>query len=457
MLFGNTFRKIVKLIIKPANIFLVILGCLVIFNSLLSYNNLTQSLPKSNIETNPSNTNLTIRILDKQNTNFGQSKYTVWSQNSLWSMTTAQVFETGKSYQILGQISPITSKNKLNSFDWYYLSLGQQGDIKLKSITKNADCDWICKVIVSQIKFKNNFRLTLQFNSCHNNFIIIQILHLSPNSCSDLAALSYSLILGGTQNFSDGLKSQIKQVGLTHLVAFSGFQVVLIVAFLEKILLSLRLRRSLRIIIIIFSLGITIGIVGLQPPVLRSSLSILISSLTLMIFGVRLAQFRTLVYSAIILLLLNPLYLFNISFQLSFLATLGLILSPKIQLPTWLGFKSFWKIICDTLVETLSAFLMTLPVILTLNSSFSLLSILANLIIVPTIPLLTLLNILTVLPALGNIFGALVIMVEGLILILIRDLSQFSNVFLRYNLSFNIYDIIIFYIVLVIISIKFRK
>ena len=431
MLFGSTFLKIVRLVNKPANIFLVILGCLVIANSYLSYNNLIQNLPKSNLENNPSNTNLKIRILDKQNTNFGQSKYSVWSQNSLWSMTTAKILEVGKTYQISGQISPISVKNQLNSYDWYYLSLGQQGEIKLKSVISKPECDWICKTIVTQINFKNYFRINLQFNSCHNNFVIIQILHLNPGSCSDLAALSYSLILGGTQNFSDDLKSQIKQIGLTHLVAFSGFQVVLIVAFLEKILLSLRLRRGLRIIIVILSLGITIGIVGLQPPVLRSSVSILISSLTLIIFGVRLAQLRTLIYSAIILLLLNPLYLFNISFQLSFLATLGLVLSPKLKLPSWLGFKSFWKIISDTLVETLSAFLMTLPVILKLNSSFSLLSILANLIIVPTIPLLTLLNILTVLPALGNIFGAFVILIQGLILILIRDLSQFSNSILR--------------------------
>ncbi|NJK70943.1 MAG: hypothetical protein HC932_01615 [Thermales bacterium] len=107
------------------------------------------------------------------------------------------------------------------------------------------------------------------------------------------------------------------------MVAVSGFQVVLLTSFLERILFKLSLPKYLRILLSVFSMLLLILLVGPQPPVLRSVMTLLIIYLALSL-GRSVEYIRALIYSAIVLLFINPYYIYSISFQLSFLASFAL-------------------------------------------------------------------------------------------------------------------------------------
>ena len=432
----NLFRR--------ANYFLLSIAVIVLLNCFLTFNNITKN-------SSPNQTkDFEVRILEKQNYNFGQSKYTLWSEKGFITAKTSENYLVGNTYKIRGEYQSIASKEDLTSYDWYFLSFGQQGELKKPLKVLANLCDSTCHVIQSLNSFKNNFRLQLQYSACHTNYFVLKWLNLDAEGCRNSSNFSYSLVLGGTNGFDEKFKSEIKKVGLTHLVAFSGFQVALIVAFLEKLLSSARISRNWRVLISFLTLALTILLVGLQPPVLRSALSIALSTTILLLFGVRLATLRALIYSALVLLIINPLYIINLSFQLSFLATFGLILAPKIEIASsFLQFK-LWKILVTTLCETLGAFLFTLPIILKINSGVSLIGILANLVIVPFVPILTLLNIILIVPGASWIVGLFVNLIQGIGLILVRDLASLEVPWLLIKWQMNSYDTVIYYVLLIV-------
>lgn len=226
----------------------------------------------------------------------------------------------GYKYSLVGTFKPY---NWDDSFERYKITSGIVGVFKNKKIV-DSQCDIWCQGLSGinfwRLSIKNYYKQEI----CQSNTGLISFLGLK--SCQDIYALSVGLTLGGTDEFDKISKENFKNLGLSHLVAVSGFQVVLLFTFVENTLNKIKIRRSFRIGIIILFLGLMILLVGPQPPVLRSSFSILTSSFVLIIFGIKISSFRSLVYSSIWMLTLNPLFLFSISFQLSFLASFGLIL-----------------------------------------------------------------------------------------------------------------------------------
>jgi ComEC/Rec2-related protein len=221
----------------------------------------------------------------------------------------------------------------------------------------------------------------------------------SEIDCTQNSELAKGLVVGGV-NFNDDLKLAIKRTGLSHVVAVSGFQISLLVSALEILTNRIGMGRNLRLSLLVGSVLGLILLVGPQPPVLRASFSSLLSVGSLLIFGRRLETWRGMVYSGLIMLWLNPFYLFSYSFLLSFAATAGLVS---------LNYKFFvvnpLKLLIESGLVSLSAFLWTLPILSNLSGQTSPLSVLINLIIGPLIAPVTLVNILAWLPMVGDLFG----------------------------------------------------
>jgi len=100
----------------------------------------------------------------------------------------------------------------------------------------------------------------------------------------------------------------------------------------------------------------------------------------------------SLVVAAFLMTLLNPFTLWDLGFQLSFAATLGLILYvPPVH--EWLdkrlvwwpspAFSTGWKLLSESIIVTLAAQLWVLPIILHNFRQFSVVSLLSNALIVP--------------------------------------------------------------------------
>jgi competence protein ComEC len=132
-----------------------------------------------------------------------------------------------------------------------------------------------------------------------------------------------SIVLGGRAvDLPYEIQDLFIRIGLIHVLSVSGFHVSL---WLGSILfLSKHFSQKIQLIIGFFSLLIYPLFTGFYPSVLRASLmgfAVLIG----MISDRRVNSFGSLLLAATILLLINPLWIWDLGFQLSFLATLGLI------------------------------------------------------------------------------------------------------------------------------------
>ncbi len=427
---GRVFRKF----LNPANYFLCLLIALILWNCHLSYQEFRN---KNNLKSNETNT---VRVLSQKKNNFGQLNYTVWKDGSVWIVETPKVMEIGREYKIRTEAQEyVFLDDKVN----YDLSLGIIGKLKLKEFKEiNLNCDLIC-ISLKSLENINRFVSSLYLKSFCTDFIEVLSFIYSDN-CRDIYALSKGLVLGGSGDFTNQTKQNFRNLGLTHLVAVSGFQVVLLASFVENIFLKLRLSRSARVLGAIFSIVLLVLLVGPEPPVLRSGIGIGLSILVTTFLGRKISGFRLLAYSAMILLLVNPLYLSSLSFQLSFLATLGLIMSSKDSFDV--EFKWF-KELFSTLLATISTFLFTLPIIVNLNGFFNPFSIFINILILPVIPLITLFNLIGLIPFLGEIFLLVSGILQGFILSMINDLGKIlPNIALT---KFSVIEIMIYYILLI--------
>jgi competence protein ComEC len=223
-----------------------------------------------------------------------------------------------------------------------------------------------------------------------------------------------------------------RKTGINHIVAVSGFQVVLISSFLEWLFIKGGLTRRYRIILTSISVILFLTLVGPEPPILRSVLSIIISFFVTLI-GRKVPQNKVLIYSALILLWYNPFLIFSISFQLSYLATFGLINSfsapifpmkqgagdvIEINVPLLSEEKLLhWsRSISSYIIANISIFLYTLPIIVSLNGYVSIWSILINIVLIPLIPIVSLLNIFALLPIVGGYINIFSLSFESILL-----------------------------------------
>jgi len=169
--------------------------------------------------------------------------------------------------------------------------------------------------------------------------------------------------------------------GTIHIVALSGQNLSIFTGTLATWFASLFSRR-LASLLIMFILVWFLWFVGPSPSLVRA---VIMGSLTLfaVIFGRRNLSLLSLVLAVSIMLLLNPSWIDDLSFQLSVLATFGIILfgSPK-------GTKNMWSWIQDELRITLAAQLFTTPLIFFQFHRISLVAPLTNILIGWTMPFL---------------------------------------------------------------------
>ena len=189
------------------------------------------------------------------------------------------------------------------------------------------------------------------------------------------------------------LRDRFVRVGLAHALAASGFQVSLIlnaILSLTRKRLSVVAQSNLGAVALLIFLGLT----GFQPAVVRSvvmGMAVLIGLRT----NRKINQLSSLFIAGTLLLIINPLWVWDIGFELSFLATLGLIVTvePLQEKLDWLP-----PTIADLITVPLAASIWTLPIQLYVFKLFPFYSLPANIL---TSPLISIISI-------GGTIGALI-------------------------------------------------
>jgi competence protein ComEC len=211
------------------------------------------------------------------------------------------------------------------------------------------------------------------------------------------AALGNGLIFGGTSQLSKNMANNFSKTGLSHIVAVSGYNVTIIAEYLMILGIFIGLWRKQAFWFAIVGIFLFVLSVGFPSSAIRAG--VMGSLLLWAMKNGRLANsFNAIIFAAGVMLLINPLLLrWDIGFQLSFLATLGIItLSPLWQ--NYLIKKN--KLaggMQETICLTLSATIFVLPIIIYNFNILSIISLLANALVLPLVPLAMLLVFLTAL------------------------------------------------------------
>lgn len=195
-------------------------------------------------------------------------------------------------------------------------------------------------------------------------------------------ALINSLVIGSRDNNLDDKTLVLKSLGLIHILSISGFHI----ALLDEILEKLKFRKFSILIIIIYC-----TLVG-SIPAFRSALTKVLSTIFKKLRKPS-DSLNNLLISALIMITIRPSLIFNLSFQLTYLSTLGLFIFTKpimYYLHTKVRFKHISKEILMAFSISISTMLTTLPLTYKLSYYFNVTSFLSNIFILPIYTLITL-------------------------------------------------------------------
>ncbi|WP_181438810.1 DNA internalization-related competence protein ComEC/Rec2 [Paenibacillus sambharensis] len=196
------------------------------------------------------------------------------------------------------------------------------------------------------------------------------------------------LVLGIREDLDPDRYRQFAELGLTHILAISGLHVAVFIGGLGWVLRRLRITRESMYTLLIAAVPLYVVMAGAAPSVMRAGI--------MAVIGLAAAKYHLLkdglhVLSAAALLMLvwDPYYLTEVSFQLSFTVTAGLILGvPRVRALLPKGGK--WKALLDLAAVSMVAQAVSFPLSIYYFNQFHLLSLPANMLLVPFISMLVL-------------------------------------------------------------------
>lgn len=197
------------------------------------------------------------------------------------------------------------------------------------------------------------------------------------------ASFGMGILVGQRDTLPEKTSEILKMVGLTHIIAVSGYNLTILVRAMRRLLAKRSKYQAMvgSIVLILAFLLVT----GSQPSIVRASI-ISILSLGAWYYGRNLKPLLIILMAASMTALWNPLYIWSdIGWYLSFLAFFGvLMVAPVIKKRLYRRRKP--GVAGELMIESFSAQIMTLPLILFIFGESSYMVLLANMLVVPLIP-----------------------------------------------------------------------
>ncbi|MBL7081139.1 MAG: ComEC family competence protein [Candidatus Omnitrophica bacterium] len=211
---------------------------------------------------------------------------------------------------------PYQGKNSNYSYRDY---LENQGIYSILTVSKNRPIKYLGKSRVNVFKY-------LAYKIREKGLIF-----LSNNLKPTQAGIFSAMILGERSRVPLRIRRLFVQTGTVHILAISGLHVGVIAFILDLFLKVLRLRRRARYLTIIFLLILYCLLTGARPSVIRATIMAIVL-LASFLLSRETQILHSLSQAALVILVLNPRQLFNLSFQLSFISVISIVcLSPLIR------------------------------------------------------------------------------------------------------------------------------
>lgn len=212
-------------------------------------------------------------------------------------------------------------------------------------------------------------------------------------------AVVAAMTLGDKSQLTNELRKTYAITGASHILALSGLHLGIIYTLLS-LLLSRRRWWIVSQVVIIVCIWLYVFLVGMTVSVVRSA--VMITVYALLSLGHRdKMSVNTLAFAAIVMLLFNPLSLFDVGFQLSFLAVLAILLFYPLFEGVWpqpfLMDHRVFKWLWTMLSVSCAAQIGVAPLIVYYFGRFSCFFLLTNLLVVPAATLILYLSLVVLL------------------------------------------------------------
>ncbi len=336
----------------------------------------------------------------------------------------------------------IAIKESLNPHQFNYKNYLVKQGIHQQVYTTKQELLLLDQTSTSFLGFIAAFRLKIQQSLQQYDF------------SEDELAIMNALLLGQRQDISKELTANYSKAGAIHILAVSGLHVGIILWMLSFVLKPLERYKKgkvIKLVLVLLFLWFFAVLAGMSASVTRAVT--MFSAIAIgQFFNKRNAIEQSLIFSMFLLLLLKPLFLFDVGFQLSYLAVFGIIwVQPvfyQLWKPKYYIIDKGWQLITVSTAAQLGV----LPISLFYFHQFPGLFFLSNLLIIPFLGVILGtgiivlgLSYLTILPIfLVDIYGGIISILNRLVAFIARQ-----EAFLFSDISFSFIKMFFSYLVII--------
>ncbi|MCJ7577485.1 MAG: DNA internalization-related competence protein ComEC/Rec2, partial [candidate division Zixibacteria bacterium] len=280
-------------------------------------------------------------------------------------------------------------------------------------------------------------------------------------------ALLSGFLLGETRDIPKDIYNMFRNTGTVHLLAVSGSNVGLVILIIFYFLRLVRVPKLPLTIITLISIFIFANLVNNEPPVVRAGIMASVALLGMLLYK-DLEMTNLVSFAALVILFYYPPILFDVGFQLSFACVFGLVLIvPKLSqiVSKYVdrSHKNLWRWIIYPSIASLAVEITVIPFLAYYFNLVPLVTIVANLLIVPLASLSIMLSCVTLFSAIFSPFLASIFSASNwLCLDLTLRLTNFFSILPIAKLNMpspSIFNILIYYLFvwLMLSSIRHKK
>lgn len=270
------------------------------------------------------------------------------------------------------------------------------------------------------------------------------------------ASFGLGLLIGQRNTLPADITAALTAVGLVHIVAVSGYNLTIIIRGVGRFRLGSKYQK---LTVSLALIAAFVLMTGFSASIVRAAI-VSVLSLWAWYYGRRLKPLVLIGSAAAVTGLWNPYYVWSdLGWYLSFLAFFGvLVVAPVIAARF---FRRSPKLLTMVVIETLSAEIMTLPLILMTFSQLSIIALVANALVVPLVPLAMILSAVAatagaVIPQLAGWLAFPAHILLTYMLDVVHVLANLPSVFIRRGIGLP-YMLAIYGIVLIVLSSAYRK
>ena len=249
-----------------------------------------------------------------------------------------QRLAVGDGVRVVSRLKPITNSRRLQNGHFDYVRYQHiHGVVARTYINKDS---WK-RSRVSMRRLGVMQRVLIGMRSARDRL-------LSHNEKHNMSESAYAVVAAMTMGDRSGLTRELRQSyaasGASHVLALSGLHLGVIYGLLSLIFVHRRMR-VLGQVLAMVAIWAYAALVGMPPSVLRSATMLTIFAFVVLT-GRRQVSLNTLAFAAVVQLVVSPLSLWDVGFQMSFLAVLGIVMLNmrlgNLATPVWL---SRWRVI----------------------------------------------------------------------------------------------------------------